>query len=85
MTTTTTKNPSRLAPAQVPKDVTMLPEDDPVLLSYSQVAKLLNVSDRSVWSLVNKSKVLPAIRVGAAVRIDRRDVIAFIDGQRTPA
>jgi excisionase family DNA binding protein len=62
-------------------DATATP-DDPVLLSYSQVAKLLQVSARSVWSLVNRSGDLPAIRVGSSVRIDKRDVLTFINSQR---
>ena len=61
------------------------PGTDPVLLTYAQAAKLLAVSTRSVWALVNKRRALPAIRVGTAVRIDRRDVLAFIERQRQSA
>lgn len=52
-----------------------------LLLTYKQAGELMGVSDRTVWQLVKDGK-LPAVRIGAAVRIDRRDVIAFIDGQK---
>ena len=55
------------------------------LLTYSEAAKLLRVSDRTVWGLVNESRVLPAVRVGQSVRIDRRDVVAFVERRKTGA
>ena len=57
---------------------------EPLLMTYGEAAKALRVSDRTVWSLVKRG-TLPAIRVGSAVRIDRRDVLAFIDRQRRTA
>ena len=54
-------------------------DDTPLLLTYREVAKLLSCSDRHVWTLVNRGQ-LPAVRLARrAVRIDRRDVVAFID------
>ena len=55
---------------------------EPVLMTYRQAARVLQVSDRTVWALVNKNRALPAVRVGGSVRIDRRDLLAFIDGQK---
>lgn len=49
-----------------------------MLLTYLEAAKLLGVSDRTVWAMVNRGE-LPAVRfAGRTVRIDRRDLEAFI-------
>ena len=54
------------------------------LLTYQDVAKILQVTDRTVWQLV-KDGVLPAVRFGRIVRIDPEDLTVFIrkakDGQ----
>ena len=55
-----------------------LPDDAPKLMTYQDAAKVLQVSDRTVWSLVDRGE-LPAVRFGRSVRIDRRDLEAFID------
>ena len=47
------------------------------LLTYLQAAKLLGVSDRTVWSLVARDE-LPAVRFGRSVRIDPADLRAFV-------
>lgn len=50
-----------------------------ILLTYRQAAELLGVSDRTVWAMVNRGE-LPAVRFsGRIVRIDRRDLDAFIE------
>ena len=60
-----------------------VPDDSaPVLMTYRQVARTLQVSERTIWALVNEHRVLPAIRVGGAVRIDRRDLLAFIERRK---
>ena len=55
-----------------------------LLLTYKQAGKLLQVSDRTVFTLV-KTGQLKAVRFGHTVRIDRRDLETFIqqakDGQ----
>ena len=47
------------------------------LLTYRQAAKILQVSDRSVWTLV-KSGELKSARIGRCVRIDPRDLDEFV-------
>ncbi len=54
----------------------------PLLLDYREAARLLAVSERTVWSLVAKGE-LPAVRIGRAVRIDRRDLVAWVDRQKS--
>jgi excisionase family DNA binding protein len=56
------------------------------LLTYRETAQLLGVTERTVWSLVDRGE-LAAVRFGRSVRIDPRDLRAFIDGVRraTPA
>ena len=48
------------------------------LLSYEQAAKLLSVTGRTVWTLVDRGD-LPAVRFGHSVRVDPADLRAFID------
>lgn len=63
-----------------------VPSEAPTsLLTYGQVARLLHVSRRHVWALVNKKHALPGVRQGGhGVRIRRRDLIEFVS-QRTSA
>ncbi|MFO0828096.1 MAG: helix-turn-helix domain-containing protein [Phycisphaerales bacterium] len=48
------------------------------LLTYREAAKVLGVTDRTVWTLVDGG-VLPAVRFGRSVRIDPADLRAFIE------
>ena len=48
------------------------------LLTYRDAAKLLGVTDRTVWQLV-KDGHLPAVRFGRSVRIDPADLRAFVE------
>ena len=48
------------------------------LLTYREVAKTLRVSERTIWTLVNRGE-LPAGRFGKSVRIDPTDLRAFIE------
>ena len=48
------------------------------LLTYREVAKTLRVSERTIWTLVNRGE-LPAVRFGKSVRIDPTDLRAFIE------
>lgn len=47
------------------------------LLTYDQAAKLLGVTARTVWTLVDRGE-LPPVRFGRSVRIDPDDLRAFI-------
>ena len=57
-----------------------VPDDSPpaTLLTYTEAGKALRVSARTVWGLVDRGE-LPAVHVGPrSVRIDPRDLTAFI-------
>jgi len=55
-------------------DATALPS----LLTYRQAAMVLGVTDRTIWTLVNRGALL-AVRFGRSVRIDPADLRAFIE------
>ena len=48
------------------------------LLTYEQAGKLLGVTGRTVWTLVDRGDLL-AVRFGHSVRIDPADLRAFIE------
>ncbi len=48
------------------------------MLTYRETAKLLGVTDRTVWQLV-KDDQLPAVRFNRSVRIDPADLRRFIE------
>jgi excisionase family DNA binding protein len=49
----------------------------PRLLSASDAAKYLAISERTLFELT-KTQKLPAVRIGRAVRYDKSDLDAFI-------
>lgn len=53
-------------------------ESGPRLLTYQQAAEVLQISARTVWTLVDDGR-LKAVRFGHTVRIDCRDLEAFIE------
>jgi excisionase family DNA binding protein len=53
-------------------------------LTYREAAAALRISERSLWSLVRAGR-LPAVRIGAAVRIDPADLAAYIAAAKQPA
>lgn len=54
------------------------------LLTYREAGRRLGVTDRTVWTLVERGE-LPAVRFGHSVRIDPGDLRAFIErAKRTP-
>lgn len=55
-----------------------LPAGVDPLLTYRQAAKVLGVTERTVWSLVDEG-TMPAVRFGRSVRIDPTDLRAFIE------
>ena len=48
------------------------------LLTYDQAGKMLGVSGRTVWTLVDRGE-LPAVRFRRSVRIDPLDLRRFIE------
>lgn len=48
------------------------------LLTYREAAKVLGVTERTLWMLVDRG-LLPAVRFGRSVRIDPADLRAFIE------
>jgi excisionase family DNA binding protein len=48
------------------------------LLTYRQAAEVLRITERSLWSLVDRG-ALPAVRFGRTVRIDPADLRKFIE------
>ncbi len=48
------------------------------LLTYDQAGKMLGVSGRTVWTLVDRGD-LPAVRFRRSVRIDAVDLRRFIE------
>lgn len=48
------------------------------LLTYREAAKVLGVTPRTVWTLV-QAGTLPAVRFGRSVRIDQADLRRFIE------
>jgi excisionase family DNA binding protein len=59
----------------------VVPSLPPVLLTYRDAAKILKVTDRTVWGLV-KARKLKAVRFDRTVRIDPRDLEAFIQARK---
>ena len=53
------------------------------LMTYQQVADVLGVTRRTVWTLVANGD-LPAVRFGRSVRVDPADLRAYIDRCKTP-
>ena len=48
------------------------------LLTYRAAAKLLGVTERTLWSMVDRGE-LPSVRFGRCVRIDPADLRAFVN------
>ena len=65
-------------------ETTVAMEPQALLLTYAQVSRLLAVSERQVWNLVNDDAV-PCVRIGKSVRIRREDVVAYIGKLRDKA
>jgi excisionase family DNA binding protein len=55
-----------------------------LLLTARQAAAALAISERTLYTLTKRGE-LPAVRIGAAVRYDRRDVQALIERLKGPA
>jgi excisionase family DNA binding protein len=51
---------------------------EPLLLTARQAAKVLNVCEKTLWTLT-KNGDIPAVRIGRAVRYDPADLRAWIE------
>jgi excisionase family DNA binding protein len=58
-----------------------VPTLESLLLDSRIAARLLSISERSLWSLM-KSGSIPHVRIGRSVRYDREDLKAWIEKQR---
>jgi excisionase family DNA binding protein len=54
---------------------------EPALLRLPEAAQFLALSERTVWQMVADGR-LQSVRVGRALRFDRRDLVAFIDAAK---
>jgi len=65
---------------------TQLPQEqipEPMLLTTRQAAKVLTVSERTLYSLT-KTGAIPAVKLGVrGLRYDPRDLLAWIDRAKT--
>jgi len=52
------------------------------LLTYQETGKLLGVTDRTIFSLVERGD-LPVVRFGHNVRIDPADLRAFVERSKS--
>lgn len=56
---------------------------EPLLLTARQTARMLAISERSLYSLT-KAGDLPAVRIGRSVRYDPADIRAWIEAAKKP-
>lgn len=54
----------------------------PQLLLAREVARMLSISERSVWAITAPRGPLRAVRIGKLCRYDRADVLAFIESAK---
>ena len=52
-----------------------------LLLDARDAAAYLAISERTLWAMT-KAGAVPCVRLGRAVRYDRRDLIDFVDRQK---
>jgi excisionase family DNA binding protein len=52
------------------------------LLTVEETAELLRVSQRGVRRMLDK-KLVPAIRVMGSIRIDVKDILSYVEKQKT--
>lgn len=61
------------------------PEDEALLLNSREVAKLLTVSDRTVYAMQKSGEMPKPVRIGRAVRWGRAEIMAWVDEGCPPA
>jgi excisionase family DNA binding protein len=54
---------------------------DALVLTPRQAAAALSISERTLWQLTRDATVR-CVRIGRAVRYDRRDLIAFVEARK---
>lgn len=54
----------------------------PKLLNSRDAAKMLAISERTLWSLTAPRGPLPAVRIGSSVRFDVKDLDTYIEAQK---
>jgi excisionase family DNA binding protein len=54
------------------------------LLTYRDAAKVLAISERSLWQVAHDG-LIPQVRIGRSVRFDRADLMAFVGQQKERA
>lgn len=59
------------------------PEIPKLLLSPPEAAQALSVSEKTLWSHSQPRGSIPVVRIGARVLYDPRDLLAWIDQQKT--
>jgi excisionase family DNA binding protein len=60
--------------------VTSQPDDEQLVFTVSQAAKLLQVSENHIYSLVSQDEI-PHVRVGKLIRIPRWGLLQFLASQ----
>ncbi len=56
----------------------------PQLLTITDVAEILKISQRSIWRLVASGKLVAPLRVGGSIRWKREDIRDWIDSGCEP-
>jgi excisionase family DNA binding protein len=59
-------------------------EDQGLLIDSKQLAKLLRISERTLWKLHHTGEMAPPIRIGRAVRWSLETLKAWIEKGRQP-
>ncbi len=59
------------------------PSSHATLLTARDAARLLCVSERTLWKLAQPRGPIPVVRIGRAVRYSVADLAAFIDRQKS--
>ena len=60
------------------------PEDKGLLIDSRQAAKLLKVSERTLWRMWNEGKMPKPIRIGQAVRFSYEELQAWVNAGGPP-
>lgn len=52
---------------------------DPLLISVGDLAKIVKLSPRSIWRLLNAGRIVAPVRIGGSVRWRYQDIKRWID------
>jgi hypothetical protein len=58
------------------------PKSPALLVDSREAARLLAVSERTLWSLTSPRGPIRSVRIGRSVKYDPRDLQAFVDAQK---